>query len=94
MENVKSKDVKVRAHGFSLNIIRLVNAFPRQVGYKTIGDQLIRAATSIGANLIEAQAASSRRDFTNCYSIALKSANETKYWLSLLERYHPCTKMR
>lgn len=49
-----------------------------------IGDQLLRAATSIGANIVEAQAASSRRDFARFYEIALKSANETKYWLCLL----------
>ena len=38
----------------------------------------------IGANIIEAQAASSKRDFVRFYEIALKSANETKYWLCLL----------
>lgn len=47
--------------------------------------QLLRSATSIGANVIEAQAASSRKDFTNFFSYALKSANETKFWLCLLE---------
>lgn len=49
-----------------------------------MADQLLRAATSIGANLIEAKASSSRKDFIRFYEIALKSANETKYWLSLL----------
>lgn len=49
-----------------------------------IGDQLLRAATSIGANIIEAISASSRKDFLRFYEIALKSANETKYWLGLL----------
>lgn len=44
----------------------------------------MRAATSIGANIIEAQAASSKKDFINYYAISLKSANETKYWLGLL----------
>jgi four helix bundle protein len=47
-------------------------------------DQLIRSATSIGANLIEARAASSRLEFKRFYEISLKSANETKYWLCLL----------
>jgi len=46
--------------------------------------QLIRAATSIGANLVEAKGASSRKDFANFYAYALKSANETLYWLGLL----------
>ena len=47
-------------------------------------DQLLRASTSIGANLIEARAAHSKKDFIKFYEIALKSSNETKYWLCLL----------
>ena len=47
-------------------------------------DQLLRSATSIGANVMEAKSASSKRDFIKFYEIALKSANETKYWLGLL----------
>lgn len=58
--------------------------FPNQRIYWVIGDQLLRAATSIGANIIEAQAASSKRDFIKFFDIALKSANETKYWLAIL----------
>ena len=50
-----------------------------------MGDQLLRSATSVGANLIEAKSSSSKRDFIKFYEIALKSANETKYWLSLLK---------
>ena len=46
--------------------------------------QLIRSSTSIGANIVEAKSGSSRKDFTNFYLIALKSANETKYWICLL----------
>ena len=42
-------------------------------------DQLLRSATSIGANVVEAKSASSKRDFIKFYEIALKSANETKY---------------
>ena len=52
--------------------------------YWIIGDQLLRAATSVGANLIEAKASSSKKDFIRFYEIALKSANETCYWLTLL----------
>lgn len=50
-----------------------------------MGDQLLRSGTSIGANLIEASASSSKRDFKRFHEIALKSANETKYWLELLK---------
>jgi four helix bundle protein len=49
----------------------------------TIGDQLIRSGTSIGANIVEAKASSSRLEFKKFNEIALKSANETIYWLGL-----------
>ena len=49
-----------------------------------ISDQLLRSATSIGANTVEAKSSSSRKDFIRFYEITLKSANETKYWLGLL----------
>ena len=83
--NFKSKNVKIRAYNFSLEIITFVNGLPNKRAFWIIGDQLMRAATSIGANMIEVQAASSKRDFIRFYEIALKSANETKYWLSLLK---------
>ncbi len=51
---------------------------------RIISGQLLRSATSIGANVIEAQAASSRKDYTNFFNYALKSANECKFWLGLL----------
>ena len=82
--NLKSNDVKIRAYHFSLDIIKFVNELPNKRAFWSIGDQLLRAATSIGANMIEAQAASSRKDFIKFYEIALKSANETKYWICLL----------
>jgi four helix bundle protein len=44
----------------------------------------MRSATSIGANIIEAQASSSKREFTNFINHSLKSANESKFWLALL----------
>ncbi|WP_454804644.1 four helix bundle protein [Mucilaginibacter phyllosphaerae] len=52
--------------------------------YFSIFDQLIRSGTSIGANIIEAKSGSSTKDFRNFYVIALKSANETKYWICLI----------
>jgi len=92
MLNLKSKNynlnlktnLKYRAYQFSLRAINLINSFPNKRIYWVIGDQLLRAATSIGANIIEAQASSTRKEFINYYAIALKSANETKYWLCLL----------
>lgn len=50
-----------------------------------IADQVIRSATSIGANIVEAKASSSKRDYLKYFEIALKSANETIYWLTVIE---------
>ncbi|MFV1917325.1 MAG: four helix bundle protein [Patescibacteria group bacterium] len=72
------------SYQFSLAIIKFVSSFPNKKLYWILSDQLLRSATSIGANIIEAKASSSKRDFIRFYQIALKSANETKYWLSLL----------
>ncbi len=49
-----------------------------------MGDQLIRSGTSIGANVAEAQAAQSKKDFIAKMSIASKEARETSYWIQLL----------
>jgi len=81
--NLKT-NLKHRTYHFSLAVIRFVSELPKKQIFWIIADQLLRAATSIGANIIEAKAASSKRDFIRFFEIALKSANETKYWLLLL----------
>jgi four helix bundle protein len=73
-----------RCYHFSITIIKLAKELPEKRVYLTVSDQLIRSATSIDANIIEGKSASSKRDFIKYYEIALKSANETKYWLGLL----------
>jgi len=80
----KNQQLKYRAYKFSVKIVKFISKFSNKRIFWSISDQLIRSATSIGANIIEAQAASSKRDFIRFYEIALKSANETKYWLALL----------
>lgn len=85
VKQINSKDhLKYKAYNFSIKAIRFVTQLPNERVYWVIVDQLLRSATSIGANIIEAQAASSKKDFIRFYEIALKSANETKYWLGLL----------
>lgn len=80
----KKDELKYRAYRFSVALVKFVSQLPNQRIYWVISDQLLRAGTSIGANIIEAQAASSKKDFIRFFEIALKSANETKYWLALL----------
>lgn len=87
MQNYNSKfksDLKDRCYRFSLGVIALTDTLPSKRSSWVITDQVIRSATSIGANLIEARASSSRLEFKKFNEISLKSANETKYWLALL----------
>lgn len=81
----KVYDLKKRTYLYALEVIKFLETLPQNYIAQTIGRQLLRSATSIGANIIEAQAASSRKDFGNFYSYALKSANESKFWLALLK---------
>jgi len=84
MENEEfKKKLIVRAFNLARRVLALIKKFPNNRAAFVIADQLLRAATSIGANIIEAQAASSRRDFVNFLNHALKSGNETKFWLAL-----------
>jgi four helix bundle protein len=80
----KDKNVKYRSYKFALKAIKIIDTLPNQKAYWSLGDQLLRSATSIGANLLEATGALTKKDFLNFYSIALKSANETKFWLGLI----------
>lgn len=88
MQNEKPKfksDLRERCYHFSLQIINLTDKLPNKRSSWVLADQLIRSATSIGANLVEGRASSSRIEFKKFYEIALKSANETIYWLKLLQ---------
>jgi len=67
-----------------LAIVNLVKEFPKEEIYSVFANQILRSATSIGANLIEAKSSGSRKIFTYYYEIALRSCNETIYWLYLL----------
>lgn len=78
------RDIKARAYYFALGVIKLIDSLPNDKSTRIISDQLMRSSCSIGANIIEAQAASSKKDFVNFISHSLKSANETKFWLGLL----------
>jgi len=84
-DRVKFKnEFKGRVYRFALDIIGFADRLPAEQISRIISGQLLRSTTSIGANVIEAQAASSRRDYANFFTYALKSANECKFWLGLL----------
>ena len=77
-------DFKKRLYRFVLKLIAVLDTLPKDIVTRTIIDQLIRSGTSILANYIEAQAASSRKDFTNFFHYSLKSSNESKVWVAIL----------
>lgn len=80
----RKTELRYRCYYFSIEIIKFLETLPEKRAYWVMADQLMRCATSIGANVVEAKSSSSRKDFIKFYEIALKSANETKYWLALL----------
>ena len=86
--NEGKNDIRARSYAFSLNIIALCDKLPQKRSAWVIADQLVRSATSIGANLVEARGSSSRLEYKRYYEISLKSAHETEYWLSLLRDAH------
>ena len=73
-----------RTYKFALRVLKLVDVLPRTTKGEILGRQALRSGTSIGANIEEAYAASSKRDFSNKMSIALKEARETHFWLRLI----------
>jgi len=81
----RARDVCDRTFRFAVAIVRFCRQLDERPGVsRTLSKQLLRSGTSIGANVEEAQAGQSRNDFISKYSIALKEARETSYWLRLL----------
>ena len=75
--------VKEKSYHFALSIIKLCHKLKNNREFE-LANQLLRSGTSIGANIEEAIAGQSRKDFISKMSIALKEARETNYWLRLL----------
>jgi four helix bundle protein len=78
-------DLKERTKRFALDVIRLCSALPAKAEFRVIGNQLMRAGTSVGANYRSACRSKSRADFINKLSIVEEEADESEYWLELVE---------
>ena len=74
-----------RTRDFSLEIIRYYSRLPRETSAQVLGKQLLRSATSVGAQYREAQRAKSAADFISKSEGALQELDETAYWLELIE---------
>ena len=79
-------DLEERTAKFGENIIKFCKTIFKDEITRSIIDQLVRSGTSVGANYMEANAASSDKDFRNKIYICKKEAQETKHWLRMLSQ--------
>jgi four helix bundle protein len=87
MEKDRAKfknEFKKRLYNFALRLIKFIDKLPKDSVCNVMGKQLLRSGTSVLSNYIEANSASSKKDFINFFTHSLKSANESKVWLALL----------
>ena len=82
---MKDSPLRNKSYSFALQIVLLARNLISQKKEFDLGRQLLRSGTAIGALIREAEFGQSLADFRNKMSIALKEANETSYWLSLLK---------
>ena len=83
---MNSKELCDRTMEFALRILRLADALPRTVAGRTIAAQIAKSGISVAANYRAALRGKSRADFVNKITIVLEEADETAFWLELIER--------
>lgn len=79
------QELQARTKSFALRVIKVVDALPRSTAGWVVGRQLLRSATSVGANYRAACRAQSHAEFAAKLSIVVEEADETLYWLELLQ---------
>lgn len=80
------EDLRTRANAFALEVVRLCRYLPRTTEGFVIGKQLLRSGTSVAANYRAVQRARSRADFISKMGVVVEEADETQFWLELLEQ--------
>ncbi len=80
----KPEELKQRTKAFSLQVVHLVEALPNTKTAEVMGRQLLRSATSVGANYRAACRARSQADFVSKIGVVEEEADESAYWLELL----------
>lgn len=83
---MKENIIKSKSFAFALRIVNLYQYLANEKKEYVLSKQLLRSGTAIGALVREAEHAESKADFIHKMSIALKEANETEYWLELLQQ--------
>ena len=86
MENAVEK----KSFEFAVGVVRFTRELKKEGYEHGLLNQLLRSGTSIGANVSEAQHGQSKKDFVSKMSIALKEAEETRYWLKVLDSAEDC----
>ena|SRR3989344_8625365 len=89
MSKTDKYNLEERTIKFSEEIIVFARSFKKDIVSFPLVSQLIRSATSIGANYFEANGVSSKKDFKNKIYLCKKEARETKYWLQLIAKANP-----
>ena len=84
MNEKKENIIVQKSYAFALQIIQLYKRLVEKKEF-ILSKQILRSGTSVGANIHEAVASQSKRDFIHKLAIALKEARETSYWLNLLK---------
>jgi four helix bundle protein len=78
-------DIRERTLQFAVRVIRAVRRLPQDTATRVVAHQLVKSATSVGANVEEADGAESARDFIHKASISRKEACESRYWLRIAQ---------
>lgn len=89
MSDKTPRDIKDRSFEFAVRVLKMTKSLPQNQVNKILIIQVIRSATSIGANVEEAQGAHTKIDFAHCLNISKKEARETYYWLKLIIELNP-----
>jgi four helix bundle protein len=92
IETSKSYDLEERTSKFGEDTILFCRKIEQDTITKPLISQIVRSATSVGANYCEANGASSRKDFKNKIHICKKEAQETKHWLHMISVACPSIK--
>ena len=88
------RELQTRTKAFALRVITLVDTLPRSMAGQVIGRQLLRSATSVGANYRAACRAQSRAELAAKLSVVVEEADESLYWLELLQESSPIKAVR
>ena len=81
---IENRDLKNRTKSFGLRVMNLIDALPKTINGRAVANQLVRSATSVGANYRAACRGRSRAEFNSKLRIVIEEADECCYWLEII----------